>query len=190
MKLIVGLGNLGTKYALTRHNAGFMAIDALAHRLNNTSFKQEHKALVSKQRIGSTTFLMAKPQTYMNCSGESVQALMSYYDIALEDLLIAHDEIDLDLGILKFQKNRGHGGNNGIRSIHHHLGTHDYCRLKIGVGRPKNSKQDVASYVLEPFLTEEQNQFQDVLGVVVESLLFFVENNYNLAATRFNGKPI
>ena len=126
MKIIVGLGNPGLKYQFTRHNFGFMLIDRLAE---GEAFQKKYSSLILK--IKNT--LLVKPQTFMNLSGQAVQQVMNFYKVPLEDLIVVHDDKDLDFGILRFQKNRGHGGHNGIRSIHQALGSQNYCRLKMGV---------------------------------------------------------
>lgn len=186
MYLIVGLGNPGLKYQLTRHNIGFLAIDAFAKRLQSSPFKSEHKAEITKIRLGTEQAILAKPQTYMNLSGESVQALMSYYKIDQEQLLVIHDEIEIPYNAIRFQKNRGHGGHNGIRNIHQLLGNNKYHRLRLGVGRPSHPSMDVASYVLQNFSDEEQNSLSDYLNDICDSLESYIENGFEKTATRFN----
>ena len=187
MKLIVGLGNPGAKYSLTRHNIGFLVIDALAKAYGVSDFRSECKSLTFKTKVGDHDCLFAKPQTFMNLSGEAVQALMSFYKISIEDLLIAHDEVDLPFGALRFQTNRGHGGNNGIRSIHQVLGDKNYDRLKIGIGRPANSKMDMAAYVLQNFNKDEWKFMEDEhLSYCVDAVECYITNGLNLAATQYN----
>jgi len=192
MKLIVGLGNPGAKYALTRHNVGFMALDAFAHGAgaSENQWKKEHKALTFKARMGSEAFLLAKPQTFMNLSGESVAPLMKYYDIALEDLLIIHDEVDLPFGKMKFQKKRSPGGNNGIKSTHQHLGTDDYTRLRVGVGRPSNTKMSVADWVLQNFSETEMKWMPELLDLIGDAMESFVHVGFEKSATAFNSKQL
>lgn len=187
MKLIVGLGNPGSKYQMTRHNIGFMVIDALVEIHRGGSFKQEHKAHTQKLLLSSQPILLAKPQTYMNNSGESVRALVDYYNIDISDLLIIHDDIDQAFGAMKYQKKRGHGGQNGIRSIHQHLGTNDYARLKMGVGRPSHPAQDVANYVLQDFSRSELKDLPDILSLACESVEVFAHEGLENAANRYNG---
>ena len=157
MKLIVGLGNPGTKYALTRHNVGFMAIDWLAQSLGTPALRKESdfKSLVSQFRWNGVDVLLAQPQTFMNLSGEAVQPMMSYYKIGLDDLMVLQDEVDLAFGQMKVQRNRGHAGQNGIRDITEKLGTPDYTRTRIGVGRPLNPQVNLADHVLQKFSDEE-----------------------------------
>lgn len=188
MKLIIGLGNPGQKYLMTRHNIGFRCIDALAYAFQSPPFKKEHKAEVTKIRVNTTQIIIAKPQTFMNLSGESVQSLMKYYDVATEDLLVIHDEVDLPFGQLKVQSSRGHGGNNGIRSIHQHLGTNEYGRIRFGVGRPPNPRMDVADYVLQNFNTQEEAELTDYLNTVNDAVEEFALNGLQSTANKFNQK--
>ncbi len=139
MKLIVGLGNPGTEYEGTRHNAGFLAVDRLKNDIapgESWSLDKRSNALVASGMIEGLKVMLAKPQTYMNLSGEAVQALASYYKIPLEDVLIVHDELDLPPGGLAFLAKGGHAGHNGIASIQEKLASQAVQRLRIGIGRP------------------------------------------------------
>lgn len=138
MKLIVGLGNPGKQYAFTRHNAGWLSIDRLAevHHATWTEDKQRH-AQVAKFLLGQETVLLAKPQTFMNDSGQALRALLAYYkDIKPEDLIIVHDELDVEPGALKISQKAGSGGHNGIKSLFEETQTTELPRLRIGIGRP------------------------------------------------------
>ena len=184
MKLIVGLGNPGSKYLLTRHNIGFLGIDALAS-IYGVSFSTEHKSQTTKIRVGSDLALLVKPQTYMNDSGEAVQSIMAYYKITEENLLVLHDEVDQPFGEIKYQKDRGHGGHNGIRDIHSKIGTKNYTRLRIGVGRP-NGKMDVASFVLQNFSNDEQKDMPLIIDECARSIENFCKEGFELTANKFN----
>lgn len=190
MWLVVGLGNPGSQYQMTRHNIGFMAIDAWVHSMNAGSFKTEHKAETKKIKLDlegrSEEILIAKPQTYMNKSGESVQALMHFYKIPIEKILVVHDDIDQTFGSMKFQKNRGHGGQNGIRSITEILGTMDYARLKLGVGRPSHPGFDIGDYVLSNFAKDEIPVLNDVIEKACDGIECFIFKGLNQASTQFN----
>ena len=129
MKIIVGLGNPGSKYLFTRHNLGFILIDALG---GDRLFQNKYKSQIQKTEIENETVLLVKPQTFMNLSGQAVQQIIHFYKIPLENLLVIHDDKDLPFGTMKFQKSRGDGGHNGIKSIHKELGTKDYSRFKNG----------------------------------------------------------
>ncbi len=161
-----------------------MGVDALAQAFAFPPFKSEKKALTSKGRIGDNSVLLAKPQTYMNNSGESVRALLDYYKVELQDLLVLHDEVEFPYSIMKFQQNRGHAGQNGVRDIHTHLGTNKYGRLRLGVGRP--SRGDMASHVLSNFSKEEEKTLTDYLNNIVDGVEAFVKHGLNSAANEFN----
>ena len=184
--LIVGLGNPGQKYKLTRHNIGFMLVDALLENMGNPPLKTEHKAEVAKVHLDQQQVIFAKPQTSMNLSGDSVQALVSYYNIELEHILVIHDDIDQAYQSLRLHKARGHGGQNGVRDIHAKLGTNNYSRLKLGIGRPSNPRQDVASYVLESFTPQEMAELPDYLSRAAEALDSFIFEGFDKAASKFN----
>jgi PTH1 family peptidyl-tRNA hydrolase len=198
MWLVIGLGNPGGKYSLTRHNIGFKALDAYVASVAEAAlktataprWKDERQALVTRMKIEDQEVLFAKPQTFMNLSGESVRALMDFYKIPLEQIIVIHDDIDQGFGAIKIHKNRGAGGHNGLKSINEILGTQDYVRLKLGVGRPTNTKMDVAAYVLQGFAPEEQEHLHDLLaasGSAMESLIF---DGYGKAATKFTRGPV
>lgn len=147
MKLLVGLGNPGSKYGETRHNVGFWWCDQLASSLV-TPFERQSKFSgdVARAKVGEADFWLLKPQTFMNESGRSVQLMCSFYGIDVNDILVIHDDLDLEPGIVKLKQGGGHGGHNGIRDIGHHLGL-NFWRLRIGVGHP-GDKRLVSNYVL------------------------------------------
>jgi PTH1 family peptidyl-tRNA hydrolase len=188
MWLIVGLGNPGPKYALTRHNIGFLAVDLFAQGLLQKApvWQEEHKALTCKLKIEETPVLFAKPMTFMNKSGESVVPLLNYYKIPQENLLVVQDDIDQPYGGVRFHKNRGHGGHNGIRSITEQLGTPDYSRLKLGVGRPTHPEMDVADYVLGKFSAEEQTSLSEFLNKAGDAMECLIFDGLSKASTKFN----
>jgi PTH1 family peptidyl-tRNA hydrolase len=201
MKLIVGLGNPGSKYHLTRHNIGFLLIDALVETsAGQRRYKSEFKAETQKIQFAGETVLVCKPQTFMNLSGEAVQPLMKFYDIALNDLLVVHDEVDVPFGGMRFQVKRGHGGHNGIRNIHQMLGSDNYARLRLGVGRPPVFVNDqgekvapaleVHEWVLGNFSREEQERMPDFLSLAIEGLGLWARDGVAAAATRFNSRGI
>ena len=169
-----------------------MALDAFAlgAGVSENQWKSEHKALTVKLRMESESFLLVKPQTYMNLSGESVAPLMKYYDVHLDELLILHDEVDLPYGKLKFQRRRSPGGNNGIKSIHHLLGTDDYVRMRIGVSRPPNTKMSVADWVLQDFSNEEMKWMPDYLEMIGDGIESFITQGYEKSATAFNSRSL
>lgn len=185
MHLIVGLGNPDNKYLSTRHNIGFTCIDAMAQRYESINYRSEHKAHTKKIVFKNYSCLLVKPQTYMNLSGEAVAALMQYYKITQDKLLVIHDDIDLDFQEIRFQMSRGHGGNNGIRSIHEKLASKDYGRLKIGVGRP-NGKTEVSSHVLQSFNDEEFKVLPEMLNNTLDAIEFYIEHGLEMTANKFN----
>lgn len=187
MKLIVGLGNPGVKYQLTRHNIGFIVIDAFSQRLQGAPFKAEHQALTTRISYSpEETLLLVKPNTFMNLSGGPVQALMNYYRIQIEDLLVIHDDLDLEFGTIRFQTNRGHGGHNGIKSIHQSLARQDYKRLKVGIGRPSHPQMEISDYVLQSFGRDELKTLPDMCDRINESIEYFLDHGFEKTATLYN----
>ena len=161
MKLIVGLGNPGAKYARNRHNIGFMALDMIASDHGFGPWKQKFQGLVTEGRFGSDRAVLLKPETFMNNSGQSVAAAMKFHKIDAEDVVVFHDELDLAPGKIRFKMSGGHAGHNGLRSIHAHIGA-DYGRIRMGVGHPGH-KDRVAGFVLSDFAKAEQDWLDDVL---------------------------
>ena len=187
MHLIVGLGNPGSKYEFTRHNIGFLVIDRYLSNLS-TSEKSEQKSLTYRTEVGGLPVLFVKPQTYMNLSGEAVRGLMAFYKIPLENLLVIHDDIDQNFLSMKFQKNSSSGGQNGINSIHQLLGTQDYTRLKLGIGRSPFPKQSTADWVLQKFAPTEAEALDSWLNECCRAINIFVTQGYEKAASQFNLK--
>ncbi|MDI9930656.1 aminoacyl-tRNA hydrolase [Rhodococcus sp. IEGM 1354] len=162
--LIVGLGNPGPQYDKTRHNVGFMVADALAGRVGSSfsSHKKSNSDIV-QARLDGRSVVVAKPRTFMNLSGQPVAALARFFSVDPANIVVVHDELDIDFGALRLKLGGGEGGHNGLRSISSHLGTKDYLRVRVGVGRPPG-RMDPASFVLKPFSTPERKD----LGVVIE----------------------
>lgn len=185
MKLIVGLGNIGTKYTFTRHNVGFMLADSIA--LNNgLSFKENSrlKCFFTNLRNGIDDYLIIKPTTFMNLSGESVRAVVDYYKIPLEDVLIVYDDLSLELGKIRFRSNGSDGGHNGIKSIIQHLGTKDIARLKIGIGPQPNLPAEV--FVLQNFSKEELEILKESIGKAKEGINCFFKEGITSTQNKFN----
>ena len=185
MKLITGLGNVGEKYLFTRHNAGFMAVDKIALD-NNLEFKEERKlkSLITKFKHNSEDILLVKPTTFMNLSGEAVSAVMNYYKIDINDILIIYDDISLDLGRMRFRANGSDGGHNGIKSIIKHLGTKDFNRLKIGIGPQPPVPSEV--FVLQIFSKEQLPELKNILTKASEAALFALNNGIDKAQNNYN----
>jgi PTH1 family peptidyl-tRNA hydrolase len=161
MKLIVGLGNPGAKYARNRHNIGFMVLDAIASDHGFGAWKSKHQGSVSEGRFGSARAILLKPETFMNNSGRSVQAAMRFHKLEPADVVVLHDEIDLAPAKVKCKSGGGHAGHNGLRSIHAHIGA-DYDRVRLGVGHPGH-KDAVPGYVLRDFPKADEHWLDDVL---------------------------
>lgn len=160
--LIVGLGNPGDEYRLTRHNVGFMALDEIAP--DDSVWKNEKKALTTRAQINGINVILAKPQTFMNNSGESVALLMQFYKIPLENLIVIHDDMDLKVGTLREKIGGGSAGHNGIKSIDANVGN-EYRRIRIGIGHPRDfdNPMNPADWVLGKFDKEQINQIQSVI---------------------------
>ncbi|WP_425004321.1 aminoacyl-tRNA hydrolase [Mycolicibacterium sp. S3B2] len=156
--LVVGLGNPGPNYAKTRHNVGFMVADILAGRLGD-GFKVHKKsgAEVATGRLAGRSVVLAKPRVYMNESGRQVGPLAKFYSVSPSDIVVIHDELDIDFGRIRLKRGGGEGGHNGLRSVASALGTKDFQRVRIGIGRPPG-RQDPAAYVLQPFNTGERDE--------------------------------
>ena len=169
--LVVGLGNPGAQYESTRHNAGFMVADVLAARsASKFGVHKKSGTDVVEARLGDRKVVIAKPRSYMNVSGPPVAALARFFSIDPGSIVVVHDELDLDFGIVRLKLGGGEGGHNGLRSISSSLATKDYLRVRFGVGRPPG-RMDPASYVLKPFSTAERKD----LGVVCEEAADAVE---------------
>lgn len=184
--LIVGLGNPGREYRNTRHNIGFLAIDALAKSLNVTLGKVQSKALVGQGKIGSNKVILVKPQTYMNLSGQAVSGLLNFYKISAEHLIVIHDDIDLPFGTIRIRPGGGSAGQRGVKSIIEKVGTQEFARMRLGVGRPPG-QMEAAAYVLQPFTKEDEEFLVNFLGKAAEAANEFVNNGLNAAMNKYNG---
>ena len=183
MHLIVGLGNIGEKYQLTRHNVGFMVIDEITKNLSTSNIQKSnfHSTLEK-----SAYDLYSKPTTFMNNSGMAVQAIKEYYKLEIEDIIVIHDDIDLPFGTVKFKIGGGHGGHNGLRSIDAHIGK-EYIRVRIGVGKPQD-KADVANYVLNNFSKEELNKLQDIIPHIINAIKALKSEDIEQVKSKFTLK--
>jgi PTH1 family peptidyl-tRNA hydrolase len=185
--LIVGLGNPGREFRLNRHNAGFILLDRLVEKHGLIGFsKRQGKALITSGSLGGAPVVLAKPQTFMNLSGEAVGPLVRFYDLPLERLLVCLDDIDLPLGTLRLRAEGRSAGQNGLQSIIQNLGTESFPRLRMGVGRPSGSKA-AAGYVLKDFRGEDLELFNVVLDRAADAVETFVREGLVTAMNRFNG---
>ena len=185
MKLLVGLGNPGAKYADTRHNIGFRVIDALARRWSVDQWREQHQALVAKVREGSEPVLVAKPMTFMNLSGDSVAGLAGFYKVPVPDVLVVLDEAALPLGRLRAGRGGSAGGHNGLKSVIERLGTQEVPRLRIGVGRG-DVRRDLADHVLGTFAAEEREAVEAAVLRAAEAAVVFVTEGIERVMSAFN----
>lgn len=188
MKLIVGLGNPGPKYETTRHNIGFMVARRLAEKSGISLKRQGYQGIYGVGRISGIESMILLPQTFMNVSGESVTAACKSLGISPGDLIIIHDDIDLPFSRLRIKVGGGHGGHNGIRSIAATLGTGDFCRLKIGIGRPVRGA--VSDHVLGVFDATERQQLPEVLDLGIEAVEAIITRGSATAMNSFNNQQV
>ncbi|HEU5138515.1 MAG TPA: aminoacyl-tRNA hydrolase [Bacillales bacterium] len=169
MKVIVGLGNPGFQYKKTRHNVGFMVLDELSKRLGVPIKKKKFNAIYGLGTSQGEKVALVKPLTYMNVSGEAVGPLMNYYKAAVDELVVIYDDLDLPAGKIRLRQKGGTGGHNGMKSIVAHIGTKEFKRIRIGIGRPEASGQDVIDYVLKPFSKREKPAVTESIERAAES---------------------
>ena len=187
--LIIGLGNPGREYLNTRHNFGFMMIDRITVRLNARGMKVQSKAIVITNQYEGHKLILAKPQTYMNLSGQAVQGLARFYKVPLDHILVAHDDLDLPFCAIRMRPGGGAGGQKGIKSIIEQLGTPDFARLRLGIDRPPG-RMDPAAYVLQSFSAKEILDVSETLDRAADAALLFVTEGLNAAMNRFNGSGV
>jgi PTH1 family peptidyl-tRNA hydrolase len=187
--LIVGLGNPGREYRENRHNIGFMMVDRLAADLGIKLTRVQNRALTGSGMLGQAKVILAKPQTYMNLSGESASGLMRFYKVAPEHLMVVYDDIDLPFGVLRLRPGGGSAGQKGVQSIIERIGSQEFPRLRFGIGRPAGSKSG-AGYVLKDFSAEEQKEMPFMLDAAVAALRLFVTDGLDAAMNRFNGSQL
>lgn len=185
MKLLAGLGNIGDKYAFTRHNVGFMVVDKWALN-NNVSFKENKKlkCFIAKFKFGFDDIVLIKPTTFMNLSGDSVIEVMNYYKIDVKDVLIIYDDLSLELGRIRFRADGSDGGHNGIKSVIKSLGTQNIARLKVGIGPqpPIPSEQ----FVLQNFYKSQLEELKPALKKAVDGIEYYLSNDLQKTQNIFN----
>ncbi len=175
MLLLVGLGNPGSGYARNRHNIGFMAVDEIVHRHSFSPFRAKFQGELTEGKIGTDKVLILKPTTYMNESGRAVQATMAFYKIKPADVLVFHDELDLAAGKIRVKRGGGHGGHNGLRSLHAHIGP-DYGRVRLGIGHP-GDKDRVVGHVLKDFAKADQEWLDKLMPVMAEDVGYLIKGD-------------
>jgi len=183
--LVVGLGNPGAEYADTRHNAGFKAVDALAEQLGVRYWKNQCGSQLALATHGDDELVLVKPQSFMNTSGGPVKAAAAQYDVEPAQIIVIHDEMDLDPGCVRVKRGGGHAGHNGLRSIHEKLGTGDYLRVRVGIGKPEG-RRPAADHVLAHLRGDVLEGFEADCGRAADMVLFIVDHGIDLAMNRFN----
>ena len=193
MKLIVGLGNPGRSYAQNRHNIGFICLGRFARKHQIRFSQKQSQARIGIGEIAGTKVILAKPQTFMNQSGKSVSLLVKRFDISLDDLVVIHDDLDLGLGKIRLRKGSSSGGHKGVDSIITYLGSQDFIRLRVGIGRPTSSgsqgepsENDIISYVLSNFAPEEKQVIAEVLPRISDAILCLVTEGLAAAMNKYN----
>jgi peptidyl-tRNA hydrolase, PTH1 family len=191
MKLIVGLGNPGSKYLKTRHNAGFIAADILVERLKIGSFRNESKfkSEIARGDFNGEKVVIIKPQTYMNLSGEAIVLVKQFYKITNKDVWVLYDDIDLPLGKLRIREDGSAGSHNGMRSVVLNLGTEKLARFRLGVesrGESSPAQQDTASFVLSPFRTEEMAELKEMVTNCAEAVVLALKKGVEEAKNQFS----
>jgi len=184
MKLIVALGNPGRKYEKTRHNTGFLVMDEILKKLDVSLDKEGFNALYTIYKHKGEKILFAKPLTYMNNSGEAVSAIMNYYKIGVEDLLIIHDDLDLPVGKIRLRERGSCGGQNGMRSIIDHLGTQNIRRIRVGIGNDKLI--DTVDYVLGKIPLSERKTYKESLKKAADAVIYYLDNDFQKVMSIYN----
>jgi peptidyl-tRNA hydrolase, PTH1 family len=190
MKLIVGLGNPGKEYSTNRHNIGFLCLNNFARKQHIALDKQQGKARTGTGVVAGNELVLAKPQTYMNLSGQSVSLLMQKYHVLLEDLIVIHDDLDLPLGKIRIRKGSSAGGHNGIKSLIACLGTQDFVRIRVGISRPalegEDADQSIVDYVLGDFSAVDQPVINETIQRVSEAVVCLITEGLAVAMNKFN----
>lgn len=184
--IIAGLGNPGLTYENTRHNAGFMTIDKLLENVSHSGFKMKFKSKCTTASVSGRSCLILKPETFMNNSGEAIEAAMSFYKIPIENVIVAFDDISLDVGKIRVRRKGSHGGHNGIKSIVALTGSEDFPRVKIGVGKKPRPDYDLAKWVLSKFSGSEQENLDSALKMAADSIELIVSGKIDEAMNKFN----
>ncbi len=186
MLVIAGLGNPGRKYENTKHNMGFLVLDAFAEKNDIKIRKIKHKALIGEGIIAGQKVLLVKPQTYMNLSGESLREVVQYYDIEPEELMVVYDDVDIPMGSIRLRKKGSAGSHNGMKSIIYQLQFDDFPRLRMGIGTEK--KGDMIDFVLTGFSKDEAAKIREAVGTAVSALECWIERGVDIAMNEYNPK--
>jgi PTH1 family peptidyl-tRNA hydrolase len=186
VRFIVGLGNPGLAYRVTRHNVGFLVIDRLVRKHGIPLSRRRFRARYGEGRIRDEQIVLIKPRTYMNLSGLPIKDLLAIYDASRKDLIVIHDDLDVNFGWLRIRRRGGHGGHKGVQSIIQTTGGSDFVRLKVGIGRPKGGAPDATAYVLHPFERGEKACLGSILSTAVEAVETIVLEGVEKAMNVFN----
>ncbi len=188
MYVIVGLGNPGSKYDNTKHNVGFETIDYMARELSISVKKLKHKALIGEGNYKGEKIILVKPQTYMNLSGDSVMSICKYYDLAMENLIVIYDDIDIDLGAVRIRKKGSAGSHNGMKDIIYKLRADNFPRIRVGIG--KSDKMPLKNYVLSGFTKSEIPDIEKAIITASDACLCAIEHDVDIAMNRYNKKKV
>ena len=185
MTLVVGLGNPGKKYAKTKHNVGFLVIDEIGEKVGIELNKKKFKGIYGEGAVNGGKLLLLKPETYMNLSGEAVSSIKNFYDIPTDNIIVVHDEMDLELGIIRIKSGGGSAGHKGIKSIISRIGSEDFKRVRIGIGKPI-VKDEGADHVLKGFKGDEGKIIQDTIARAAEAVLCIMSEGLEKAMNKYN----
>lgn len=183
--VVVGLGNPGSEYELTRHNMGFSVVDALAKEYNVSINKPKFKALVGETKIDDKKIILAKPQTFMNLSGESVKEILDWYKISNDNIIVIYDDIDISFGKLRIRPSGSAGSHNGVKSVVSMLNGTDFKRVRVGIGKPPQN-WDLVNYVLGKFTKEEETELEKVINKARDAVKCIIDQDINCAMNKFN----
>ena len=189
MYLIVGLGNPGNRYSATRHNIGFMALEKLAAKLDLDLSQNSFKALWGKGKIGSENVILAMPQTYMNLSGNAVRQLHAFFKTEISNLIVIHDDLDLSFGSVRLKTGGGNAGHKGLASIEENLGSSEFMRIRLGIGKPVD-KSRIEGYVLEPFGKDEISVLPEIIQWAANAATEIVSSGMQTAMGNYQTKNI
>jgi len=187
MNVIAGLGNPGAEYAKTKHNAGFMLIDALARDFGTDSWREKYNALVDEIFVGGEKIILVKPLTYMNNSGKAIAPILNFYKLTADDLIVAHDDMDIPVGTIRIRRKGSSGGHNGLKSIIENVGTSDFNRVRIGIGRPAQG-WTVINHVLAPFNEEDVPKIAGAIDYLVPAVKCILSDGIDMAMNKYNPK--
>jgi len=186
MKLIVGLGNPGIEYAMTRHNIGFMCVDHIVKVNDLGDFKEGFEGLYLKTKINSEDFIFYKPTTYMNDSGRGLIQIVQFFKISLEDIVIISDDLDLPTGSVRIRKKSSSGGHNGLKSIFQYLGTEEIKRIRVGIDKSKAT--NIINYVLGSLTEEEKPLIKEALEIVNKAIIEYSKSSFDIVMSKYNSK--